>query len=424
MHVYIVQPGDMLSGVAKQFRLTPERLALANDLPPAPYLLPGHALCIPSELPVTGTDGFFTVEVQPGESLRSLSERWGIPLTWLACCNHLYEGRVQSGDLLLIPRVSSRSPSPQRRLPLAAMEPLLPPTQLTYRLRAGLTIDAAGHLHVAPLPPQQPDNLLLICSLDGAPNILPDVAKAILRSDSAQSQALEEMSTQVVHAGGRGVVFQWPALRPEVEQTYLELVREAGRRLRPLGLVVALHLPSNSPLLRRTRPLRAAIDEIDFVFYEPRKARSRDEENYWVKPPAPLLGLEELHQGLERVEGLFPPTKTWVALRPSAALVTRRQVLQELSPHQALQFAYQQGLPLVHDEESGLARYRCNGGEEGTSVWLEDLWSMSRKLELLDMLKLQGLALWESGAYLPEFWEYIRDEYEHPLADETKKALS
>ncbi|PWK05105.1 LysM peptidoglycan-binding domain-containing protein [Tumebacillus permanentifrigoris] len=412
MHVYIVQPGDTLSGVSTRYRLTPERLAAANDLPPAPYLLPGHPLCIPSELPVVGTDGFLTIEVRRGETLRSISERLKVPLTWLACCNHLYTDHVQAGDLLLVPRSTHRAVEQKRLLPLTAMEPLhdLPP--LAYRLREGLRVDAAGHLHFPPSPQEPADQVLLVCSLDGAANILGDVAKAILRSDVAQEQLLGEMASQVRMQGGVGVVFKWQGVRPEVERAYLHLIREAGRRLRPMGLVVGLHLPSDSGLLRRTVPLGDAVAQIDSVFYEPMRTQPLDGEDFFRKAPAPLLGLDDLRVALERVEGLLPPDKTWVTLRPAAAVVQRRRVLQHLAPHQALHYAYQHGFPIARDGDSELAWFRCSGGEEGCSVWQEDLWSMLRKLELVESLKLQGLALWESGAYLPELWTYIREEYE------------
>ncbi|MBL0387365.1 LysM peptidoglycan-binding domain-containing protein [Tumebacillus sp. ITR2] len=409
MHVYIVQPGDTLSEVAERFHVTAERLSEANDLPPAPYLLPGSALCIPSELHVAGTDGFTTVEVQPGETLRSLSERWNLPLTWLACCNHLYEGRVEAGDLLLIPRRDTRTEE-KRHLPLAAMEPCVGMPPVAHALRDGLKVDAAGHLH---LPHSRlGEKVLYVCSLDGPPNILQDVAKAILRSDFAQGQMLDEMALRLRADGGVGVVFQWQAVRSDVERAYLNLVREAGRRLRPMGLIVGLHLASDSPLLRRKHSLTEVFTHVDHIYYEPVRTKPRDGEDFFRKAPPPLLGLDDVQSSLERVDGLLPAAKTWLTLRPSGAFVERRRVLQPLSPHQALQFAYQHGFAISHDRGSELAWFRCSGGEGGTAVWHEDLWSMLRKLELVETLKLQGLALWESGAYLPELWEYIRGEYE------------
>jgi spore germination protein YaaH len=420
MHVYVVQPGDTLSGVSARCRLTPERLAAANDLPPASYLLPGHPLCIPSEVQVEGTDGFHTIEVQPGETLRSLSERWNVPLTWLACCNHLYTEQVSAGDFLLIPHTAARASGKKRLLPLAALEPLhgLPP--LAYRLRAGLRVDAAGRLHfsassassASPLSGASEPRTLYVCGLDGAANILGDVAKAILRSELTQEHLLAEMAAKLRAHDGAGVVFRWTDVRPVVERAYLDLVREAGRRLRPMGLVVGLHLPSDSPLLRRPIPLADAAAQIDHVFYEPVRTQPLDGEDFFRKAPPPLLGLDDLQEAMARADGLLPLEKIWATLRPAAAVVQRRRVLQQLSPHQALHYAYQHGFPIARDGGSELAWFRCSGGEGGCSVWHEDLWSMLRKLELVESLKLQGLALWESGAYLPELWTYLREEYE------------
>ncbi|KEO85205.1 LysM peptidoglycan-binding domain-containing protein [Tumebacillus flagellatus] len=421
MHVYIVQPGDTLSEVAARFHVTPEELASRNDLPPVSVLLPGSCLSIPSELPVADTDGFWTIEAQPGDTLRRVSERVQIPMTWLACCNQLYDGRVLEGDLLLIPRLASRSSadpsvlaapagSSKKPLSLAAREPSPGLSTLTYSLRDGLRVDAAGHL-LFPPPVAASGRVLFVCTLDGAPAILQDVAKAILRSELAQGQMVEEMATRLRQHGGDGVVFQWPHVHTDLERAYLRLAGEAGRRLRPMGLVVGLSLTSDSPLLRRTHPLTEALAHLDHLFLEPVRGKTRDTEDFFQKAPAPLLGVDDIRAALERVDGKVPFAKTWLALRPAAAVVTRRRVLQTLSPHQALRLAYQHSLPISHVRGSELAWYVLRG-EEGTAVWHEDLWSMLRKLELVEALKMQGLALWESGAYLPELWEYIRGEYE------------
>ena len=94
----------------------------------------------------------------------------------------------------------------------------------------------------------------LICTLDGAANILPDVGKAILRSESTQTRILEGLTAHVKTTGGDGVLFAWQGLRGESEVAYLRFAsvykdfQQAADFERELG---TLH--KREPAKRRTK---------------------------------------------------------------------------------------------------------------------------------------------------------------------------
>lgn len=48
----------------------------------------------------------------------------------------------------------------------------------------------------------------------------------------------------------------------------------------------------------------------------------------------------------------------------------------------------------------------------GCFLWFENLWSFVCKLELLNQMNLQGLAMWEAGGYFPEVWSYLHEYFE------------
>ena len=418
LHIHLIQPGDTLDSIASRYRVTPGVLSSCNDLPPAPFLLPGSALVIPSELHVEGTDGYLTYQAQEGDTPRSLAERWQIPLSWLSFCNSWFDASLRAGDVVLLPKTLSRE---KPALGLMSVDPLPLPgggtVPLTYRMVPGLRIDAAGRLTLPPSPPEDDETSvkrILIGTLDGAANILPDVGKAILRSESTQARILDALASQVKAAGGDGVLFAWQGLRGESEAAYLRFVREAARRLHPMGLSVGLHLSGGSPLLKRTAELAETAAMLDHVVYEPAASASSAPADYYKSPPPPLFGDEDWRQALTQAGEVLPPAKLWAVLRPAAVAVRRGRVLQTLSPHAALQNAYSWGSPLQRDA-SGLLWFRSVCGEGGCSVWMEDLRSLLCKLDDLNELGWQGLALWEAGGYLPEAWTYLADMYTvHP----------
>jgi spore germination protein len=400
LHLVLVQHGDTLASISRRFLVTPEMLSRRNALPSAPLLLPGQSLLIPSEIEWAGGDRYLTYQTQVGDTPRSLAERWGVPLTWLSLCNGWREERLEPGEIVIRPAIEhcpAKRAEPKQRLGVLT-------------LQRGLKADAAGRLHLRDAPPLG----LAMLELDGAPGILPDVAKAILHSDHATHRLLDGLAMTLRSAGWRGVVFDWKPLRPAHVPAYLALVREAGRRLRPMGLTVGLYLPATSPLHRRPHALRETAALLDQVFFDPVQATGEETGLSWQDdlPPAPLLSLRTAEQSLASLSKLLPPKNCWLITHPVAVRLRRSRPPELLPPQQALAQAFREGASLQRDPNSALAWFRERGGEEGGSVWFEDLWSIARKAELLKRFNWQGLALWELGPHMPEVWDILREQYE------------
>lgn len=454
MHVYLVKPGDTLGEIAARYRVSPGQLVARNDLPPTSCLLPGQALYIPSRLDVPGTDGYTTYQVKAGDTARALARRWQIPVTWLSLCNHLEGDALTEGEILLVPRPAATAPDADARfgnghssgsddsaaagrrprfglMRLAEPAPseAFPHSALQYIGVPGLYADAAGHLHVPEVPePAQAAHKLLICTLAGSAATWPDAAQSILRNELARNRLLDGLAHHLRSVGGDGVIFAWQAIGPRLAKPYLKWVKEAGERLKPLGLRVGLHLPGHSPLLKKTKRLLAAVEAIDHVFLEPTAGRShtgRETLRRLGAMPAfgdgaTLVGLDDVTRCLTALQPILPFDKTWLVLRPSAHIFRRGKAVQKITPHQALRLALAAGVPLLREPSGEQAWFRCPG-EGGYSVWYEDLWSLVRKLDLLDRMKLQGLALWEQGAYMPDAWHYLSDLLFDELAEQEQK---
>jgi murein DD-endopeptidase MepM/ murein hydrolase activator NlpD len=85
--VYIVQPGDTLFGIARQFGVTVEALQAANPTVNANALPIGQALFIPGFDEFSGTLSVHLLE--PGESLASLARRYGLRRETLVRLNRI-----------------------------------------------------------------------------------------------------------------------------------------------------------------------------------------------------------------------------------------------------------------------------------------------------------------------------------------------
>lgn len=73
---YTVEPGNTLWGIAQYFGTTPEAIARLNGIPVMDQIYPGQRLRIPS----TEMQAPRYYAVRPGDSLWSISQRYGIPM--------------------------------------------------------------------------------------------------------------------------------------------------------------------------------------------------------------------------------------------------------------------------------------------------------------------------------------------------------
>jgi murein DD-endopeptidase MepM/ murein hydrolase activator NlpD len=93
---YTVQPGDTISEIAYAFDLDPGTILSMNPIDDVRRLLPGTQLSIPDR------DGLFHA-VQPGESIWSIAESYGVPTAPILDANDLKTEVLDVGDALFIP---------------------------------------------------------------------------------------------------------------------------------------------------------------------------------------------------------------------------------------------------------------------------------------------------------------------------------
>ncbi len=120
--VYIVQAGDTLWEIALRFGVSMDSLQTANGLSDPGQIKAGDELIIPGMEGIQGK--LVTTEIGFGESLRSLSRRYRVPIPSLAQLNHLATPLdIYVGKNLVIPETSSQD-APVKRMALTSGQSL------------------------------------------------------------------------------------------------------------------------------------------------------------------------------------------------------------------------------------------------------------------------------------------------------------
>ncbi len=103
---YVVQYGDTLLKIARRYGITSPALRTVNSLS-SDTIYAGQVLFIPSPIPTTTKTplpaGYFTYVVQAGDQLRALAKQFGITLTALRTANNLTSDVIRTGQVLAVP---------------------------------------------------------------------------------------------------------------------------------------------------------------------------------------------------------------------------------------------------------------------------------------------------------------------------------
>lgn len=127
--LYVVRPGDTLSGIADMFDVSVNTILWANDLPRASKLRVGQTLTI---LPITS----IRYTVKKGDTLASIAKRYGGDAEEIVRYNGLEADTLVVGTQILIPggELPAPAPTPRKATPSYAGSAGTP-SQVGYYLR-------------------------------------------------------------------------------------------------------------------------------------------------------------------------------------------------------------------------------------------------------------------------------------------------
>ena len=210
---HIVQPGETLSQIAKQYGTSVENLQELNDLPDANYVWYGQRLLIDegeAASPASqGEDAYQVYTVQPGDTLFRLAGKHGISLARLMSINGISsEEWLSLGQELLVPRALAPTPrlvstvfDEQTAVPTPEMQPGL--TRLAFHtVQTGESLsDIAGRYGVNPGA---------LARLNGLQNSSIPEPGRVLRIPSADSlELLESMGRRLDRARYPTLTERW-----------------------------------------------------------------------------------------------------------------------------------------------------------------------------------------------------------------------
>jgi len=422
MQIYVIQPGDSLTAIARAYGSTVNDIVEANEIPNPNQLVVGQTVVIP----IIGS--FYWV--QQGDSLYSIASRFRTTYQELARINRIPVNQpLQVGLRLYIPQmpktraetnayVEPRGDTVAPALETAARDAA---PYLTYlapfsfqALRDGSLKEPL--LNNFPAIAQANNNTLMMVITNQENDQFSDELGRILLNDmTIQDRFLNNIVTTAKRVGFRDIHFDFEYLRPADREAYNNFLRKARERFRQEGWLISTALAPKTSAEQEgawyeAHDYRAHGEIVDFVVI------MTYEWGYSGGPAMAVSPIGPVRDVLEYAITEMPSNKIMMGQNlygydwtlPFVQGSTARAV----SPQQAIQLAATNNVAIQYDTQAQAPFFNYTSSEgQRHEVWFEDARSIQAKFDLIKELNLRGISYWKLGLSFPQNWLLISENF-------------
>jgi len=428
MEIYVVQPGDTLDSIAREFGVPLSILIIVNNLDPENNITVGQSLLIlyPEQV----------YTVQSGDSLNSIARSYNTSVEdvlrnnpQLLGKNEIYEGQtlVISYDVDKIRTIAVNGyiyPFVERETLIRTLPYLTYLTLFTYGLTAdGLLVDRgitdfgidedeliglARDYGVAPI--------MHLSTLTENGGFSSELAKLILKDESAQDLLIENIVTRMDEKGYYGLDIDFEYLDPTDKIPYVNFLRKTQNTLEKNGyiLITALAPKSSSDQIGALyeshdyNGIGAVSDKVLLMTYE---------WGYTYGPPMAVSPLNEMEKVVKYGVSEIEPGKIFLGM-PNYSYDWKlpyergKSKAKKISNEEALSLAIKNGSVIMFDEVAQTPYYYYTTGGDGHVVWFDDVRSIKEKLSLIYEYGLYGVSYWNLMQWFGQNWLLLNAMYD------------
>ena len=255
MEIHVVQPGDTLFQLARQYQVPMDRLIQDNQLPDPSQLVVGQTIVV-QRPEVTHT-------VRAGDSLYSIAQTHNTTVAQLLRNNPALQGR----DLLfpgqsIVVRYDVRPsgclavngyayPYIQRDLLRSILPYLSQLTPFSYRFEGSRLIPLQDEALVSAALQSRTAPLLCLANLDAQEQFSSELVHQLLSSETQQQSLIAELLEAVDRRGYQGIDVDFEYVPAEDARAYARFLTQLRQALRsrrlPLSAALAAKTSANQP---------------------------------------------------------------------------------------------------------------------------------------------------------------------------------
>ncbi|MGI6279865.1 MAG: LysM peptidoglycan-binding domain-containing protein [Acutalibacteraceae bacterium] len=420
MLIYIVKPGDTLTGIAREFGVSLSRLILDNGLSTTSQLVTGQALIImrPSSV----------YTVKPGDTLESVAAANGTTVMKLLQNNPslIFNRNLRAGTQLTLAFEGGN----QRTIEVngyaypfienSVLLRCLP--YLTY-----LSIFSYGFADDGQLIPID-DNYLIqlayeykaapimvLTTIDENENFSPAKAKRLLNDIPYQNVVLDNIVATMKEKGYLGLDIDFEFINPEDADSYINFLRNASAKMNANGFKLSVALApktyAEQPGLlyeAHNYPVIGSIaDTVFLMTYE---------WGYAFGPPMAVAPINQVRNVVNYAITEIPIEKLQLGIPNygydwTLPYMPGGMRALTIGNQEALRIAIRGKAEIQFDQTSMSPFFEYSRAGRNHIVWFEDVRSIQAKFDLADEFSLPGVGYWNLMRPFAQNWSFIASRY-------------
>ncbi len=413
MVIHIVQPGETVYSIARQYSASPSQIIRDNGLGPSGYPALGQALII-AVPKVTHT-------VEPGESLFSIAMKYKTGVNQIRRNNLSLMGSdtIYPGQVLIISydeeKIGSLATNGyaypfildetlERTLPFLSFL-----TPFTYGFTAeGELISPEDNRLIAKARQYGTTPVMMLSSLSDKGVFNNTLTSLLLNDEDLQEILLDNIVANMNILGYKALDVDFEFIFPNERDKFTAFIAKAKEKLAPYGYQVWVALaPKTSSdqmgLLYEAHDYKALgeiADKVLLMTYE---------WGYSRGPALPVSPLDKVREVAEYAVSQIDPDKIFLGLPNYGYDFTvpfdkNGPPARTISNEEAIRLAIDTGSEIMFDEKSQTPYFNYTRDSVTHEVHFEDVRSVKAKLALANELRLFGIGVWNVMNFFPQLW--------------------
>ena len=399
MFVHTVQPGDTLFSISKKYGYSVAQLRSVNGLE-GMNIVPGQSLLIP----------LYVYTVQSGDTFNSIARKAYVSLEQLRQVNpSINPNALQPTMKIRIPDISNylagtlgyyavRSPEQDRALinDFAPYSSVIAVFEYHFSINGDIVNNLNDLVAIETTWTRRVMPLVTITNLTSE-GFSPELSHQVLNNPTARTNLINNIFNLVSRKGYGGVNIDFERVKAEDRDLFTGFLRQLRDRLKPAGYALTIAVPAKTsediPWLRGY-DYGGIGAVVDYMFI------MAYDWHHSGSGPGPVAPITEVRSSIQFAIRSVPRRKIilGVPFYGYDWLIPHREgtVASAISNQKAIETAMRYQSPIQYSEEyeSPFFRYRDQQGQTH-EVWFEDVRSMSAKIVLAREFGLQAIGAWQ-----------------------------
>ncbi|MHB1393801.1 MAG: LysM peptidoglycan-binding domain-containing protein [Clostridia bacterium] len=419
MVIHVVKAGDSLYSISRRYGVPVAKIASDNELDISKSLVIGQTIVV-----MVGTRQH---TVKAGESLFSIARQYGTTVAAIQAANRITNpAAISPGMVLTIPSGEGKLGTIEVNgytFPTIKMDVLrktLP--YLTYLSIFSYEVKPDGSIGtlndgplIAAARAARVAPIMVISNIqEGGFNS--DLARTILTNEQVQNTLIANVISNLRTKNYSGLDVDFEYIYPENRENYNNFLRKLSRQLKPLGYTLATAVAPKTSA-EQTGLLYEAHDYPVHGALVDHVILMTYEWGHTYGPPMAVAPIDQVRRVLNYAVSAIPRQKILMGI-PNYGYdwiipYVPGSKATTLSNTAAIDLARREGAVIKYDMKSQAPFFNYfDANGKEHIVWFDDARSIEAKMRLLNQYSLGGASYWTIGRYFPQNWLVLSSIYD------------